>query len=172
MCYLQVDKRRCAKLLSLVFFCIVVAGLCNAQEAVAKEPVTGVLEFEGTHLDYIELHAKDGHVERITRPEETVKLPPGEYRLQQVQLKGGYLWRNMGRGDWVTVAMDKPATVKVGAPLVPTIKVQREGRLLRLSYELHGIGGETYIDSDRGEPPTFAVYKGDKQITSGEFEFG
>jgi hypothetical protein len=149
-------------------------GLCDAQESGTKDPPLGVLKLEGNHLDYIELFTKDGHTERITRPEETVKLPPGEYRLQQVRLKGGYTYYNRGISAyiWTTVAADKPATFKVGAPLVPTIKVQRQGRILRFSYELLGAGGEAYSKGDRSNPPTFAIYKGDKQIASGKFEFG
>jgi len=169
MCYSQISKRRCARLLVFVLFCMgMAAGLCNAQD-----PPTGVLKLEGNHLDYIELLAKDGHTERITRPEETVELPPGEYRLQQARLKGGYTYsRRVSGYDWVTVAVDKPATLKVGGPLVPTIKVQRQGRILRLSCELLGAGGEAYTGGDRSKPPTFTVYKGQKKIASGKFEFG
>ena len=172
MRYLQISRCRCARFFACVLFCIGTAGLCNAQGAGTKNPATGVLKLEGTHLDYIELHAKGGKTERITRPEETIELPPGEYRLQQVRLEGGYTWRSIGSTDWVTVAVDKPATLKVGAPLVPTITVQRQGRILRLTYELRGVGGKTYTGGDRSKPPTFAVYKGDKKIASGKFEFG
>jgi hypothetical protein len=134
----------------------------------------GKLKLEGSHLDYIELRAKDGHTERITRPDQIIELPPGEYRFEQVRLKGNYTCRNMGvtRSDWVTVAADRPATLKVGGPLVPTVKVQREGRILRLRYELQGVGGETYTGGAGTKPPTFAVYKGQKKIASGKFEYG
>ena len=166
---------RCRYAASLVFVLLCMncgAGLCAAQDPDTKNPPTGVLKLEGTRLDYIELHAKDGHAERITRPEETVELPPGEYRLQEVRLKGGYTSRDMGLVDWVTVAVDKPATLKVGGPLVPAVRVQRRGRILRLDYELRGVGGEIYTGGDRTKPPTFAIYRGDKQLTSGKFEFG
>ena len=175
MLYMQTNKFRFVSLLDLVVFCLGAAvGLCDAQESSTKDPPLGVLKLEGKHLDYLELHARDGHTERFTRPEETVELPPGEYRLQAARLKGGYTCNGMGisGGDWVTVAVDKPATLKVGGPLVPTIKVQRQGRILRLSYELRGVGGEAYTGGDRSKPPTFAVYKGQKKIASGNFEFG
>ena len=175
MNYALIGRCRCASLLVLLFFCMDAGiNLCNAQETDVKSPPLGVLKLEGSSLDYIELFAKDGHAERITRPEETVKLPPGEYRLQEVRLRGGYTYYNRGipRYTWTTVAADKPATLKVGAPLVPTLRVQRQGRILQLSYELRGSGGETYTGGDRSKPPTFAVYKGDKKIASGKFEFG
>lgn len=175
MSYLQTNKSGFTALLILILFSAGAGiGLCDAQETEAKDAPMGVLKLEGRHLDYIEFHARDGRTERITRPEETIELPPGEYRLQQVRLKGGYTCNNMGvSGDsWVTVAADKPVALKVGGPLVPTIKVQRQRRILRLSYELHGAGGEIYSSGDRSKPPTFAVYRGQKQIASGKFEFG
>jgi len=173
MSYSQVTKCRCAKLLILILS-IGAAGLCNGQEAGMKEPHTGILKLEGNYLGYIELHARDGHTERITRPEETIELPEGEYQLREVRLKGGYTYNSMGVSgpSWVTVAADKPATLKIGGPLVPTINVQRQGRILRFSYELRGVGGEAYTGGDRSKPPTFAVYKSQKQIASGKFEYG
>jgi len=175
MICVQVSKSRFVALLILVLLCMDAGvGLCNAEETGAKDPPLGVLKLEGSGLDYIELFAKDGHTERITRPNQTIELPPGEYRLKQVRLKGGYAYYDRGISgyDWVTVAADKPAALRVGAPLVPTLKVQRQGRILRLSYQLLGVGGEAYAGGDRSKPPTFAVYKGKKQIASGQFEFG
>jgi hypothetical protein len=150
----------------------VAVGLCYADETGARNSSLGVLKLEGKHVEYLALHRKDGHVEQITRPNETIKLPLGEYRLQEVRLESGYTCRSMGIFRWVTIAVDEPATLKVGSPLVPTIKVQRQGRILRLNYELQGVGGESYIAGARSKPPTFAVYKGQKKIASGHFEYG
>ena len=175
MCKMQISRCVGAGFFVLLLFCTGSGvDLCNAQETDVSSPPLGEVKLEGACLDYIELFARDGHAERITRPEETVKLPPGEYRLQEVRLRGGYTYYNRGipRYTWTTVAADKPATLKVGAPLVPTLRVQRQGRILQLSYELRGSGGETYTGGDRSKPPTFAVYKGDKKIASGKFEFG
>jgi len=91
--------------------------------------------------------------------------------LQEAHLKNGYSCRTMGR-DRVMVAEDKPAVLKVGAPLKQTVKAQRRGRILALNYELLGVGGEMYVSANRTKPPTFTVYKGDKEIASGKFEFG
>jgi hypothetical protein len=62
--------------------------------------------------------------------------------------------------------------LKVGAPLKQTVRVQRQGGILVLNYELLGVGGEKYTGPDRSKPPTFTVYKGDKEIASDKFEFG
>ncbi len=173
MSYSQINECKCAPLVGFVLFCLGAAvGLCDAQETGEKDPPLGVLKLEGNHLEFIELRAKDGHVEQITRPEETIELPPGEYLLGEVRLKGGYTRQRLGDVGRITVDKGKEEILKVGAPLVPTIKVQREGRILRLSYELRGVGGETYTGGDRNKPPTFAIYKGQKQIASGKFEFG
>ena len=175
MSKMQTSKCMGAGLLIFLLFCMGAGiNLANAQETSTKDPTLGVLKVDGSNLDYIELLAKDGHTERITRPEETIELPPGEYRLQSARLKGGYTCNGVGvsADSWVTVAADKPAMLKVGAPLVPTVRVQRQGRILWLSYELLGAGGETYTGGDRSNPPTFAVYKGQRRIASGKFEFG
>jgi hypothetical protein len=43
-----------------------------------------------------------------------------------------------------------------------------------MAYQLVGAGGEAYqlANQDRSHPPEFAVFKGDKKIASGKFEFG
>ena len=165
--------RRFAALLIFMLLCMGTAvDLCDAREAGAKGVPPGVLKLAGNHLDYIELRAKDGHMEQITRPEETIELPPGEYLLGEVRLKGGYTRQRLGDIGRITVREGEQEILKVGGPLVPTVKAQRQGRVLRLSYELRGAGGETYTGGDRNKPPTFAIYKGQKQIASGAFEFG
>ena len=59
-----------------------------------------------------------------------------------------------------------------GAPL-PTVTVERHGRLLVLTYGTTSAGGGLLADAGpRGEPPRFAVYKGQRKIASGQFEYG
>jgi len=41
-----------------------------------------------------------------------------------------------------------------------------------MNYELLGVGGEQYTGGNRSEPPTFTVYRGDKEVASDKFEFG
>jgi hypothetical protein len=52
--------------------------------------------------------------------------------------------------------------------------VQRRGHSLNLQYRLVGAGGETYqpLRQDPNEPPRFTIYRGEKEIASGKFEFG
>jgi hypothetical protein len=134
----------------------------------------GELKLQGKYIERLILERKDGRREEFKLPEETIELTEGEYRLHEVHLKGGYIctYSRFPTRDWVTVAPDKPAVLKVGAPLKQTIKVQRKGRVLALRYELLGVGGEQYTSRNRSKPPTIAVYKRDKKIHSGKFEFG
>jgi len=159
--------------LSLSIVILLSAGVppIRAQE---QDSALGELKLQGKYIERLVLRRKDGRTERFDRPAETIRLPAGEYRLQEARLKSGYTCRIMrvSRGDWVTVAEDKPALLKVGAPLRQTVKAQRRGRVLVLNYELLGIGGEKYTGRDRSKPPTFTVYKGDKEIASDKFEFG
>jgi len=147
--------------------------LCDAQEADRQGSALGELKLQGKYIERLVLRRKDGRTERFDRPAETIKLPAGEYRLQEAHLKGGYTCRSSRTsGDWVTVAEDKPAVLKVGPPLKQTVRAQRRGRILALNYQLLGVGGEMYTSANRNKPPTFTVYKGDKEIASDKFEFG
>ena len=75
-------------------------------------------------------------------------------------------------GNNFTIDPNSTTELKMGAPLTQTITVNRTGKILRLGYGLHGIGGEEYTSSDRSNPPKFAVYKGDKKVGGDKFEFG
>ncbi len=176
MIFMQITKFRFIGLLNIIILLFLGTGicLCDAQEADKQGSALSELKLEGKYIDRLVLWRKDGRTERFNRPEETIKLPVGEYRLQEVRLEGGYTCRllSVSGRDWVTVDEDKPAVLKVGAPLKQTVKAQRRGRILALNYELLGVGGEMYTSANRTKPPTFTVYKGDKEIASDKFEFG
>jgi hypothetical protein len=148
-------------------------GIClsEAQEADRQSSALGELKLEGKHIERLVLRRMDGHIERFDRPAETIKLPVGEYLLD-ASLKGRYSCRFPSGDSRVTVTKDKPVVLKFGAPLKQTVKAQRRGRILVLNYELLGVGGESYASPDRSTPPTFTIYKGDKEIASDKFEFG
>ena len=157
--------------LIIVIFSSVGVSLSWAQE---QDSALGELKLEGKYIDRLVLQRKDGHREEFSRPAETIKLPVGAYQLWESRLQGGYTCyaSRDSKIDLVTVAPEKPAVLKVGAPLKQIVKAQRRGRILALNYELLGVGGEKYIGGNRSKPPTFTVYKGDKEVASGKFEFG
>lgn len=146
----------------------------NFSEVKDQSSTLGELKLEGKSIKRLILRREDNNErEEFRRPEQIIKLPTGKYCLQEVHLEGGYTSRSNNKTiDWVTIAEDKPAVLKLGAPLKQTVKVQRQGSILVLNYEMLGGGGEKYTSSDRSKPPTFTVYKGDKEIASDKFEFG
>jgi len=175
MIFAQTAKFRFVSLfITILLFLGTGVCLCDAQEADRQNSALGELKLEGKYIERLVLRRKDGHTERFDQPAETIKLQVGEYRLLETHLKGGYVCRSSRTptGDWVTIAEDKSAVLKFGAPLKPTVKAQRQGRILVLNYELRGLGGEIYTDSNRSKPPAFTVYEGDKEIASDKFEFG
>ncbi|MHC4693088.1 MAG: hypothetical protein ACYS67_10135 [Planctomycetota bacterium] len=144
-------------------------GICLSQ--VQEEgPATGELKLEGKHIQQIIFVDRERKREKYNNPGESIKLPAGEYQLLEVHLEGGYVSNSFSR--WTTVDKDKPNVLKVGAPLKQSVRVQRRRNLLVLDYELFGVGGHKYVQARRGTPPQFAIYRGDKKIASGKFEFG
>ena len=155
------------------FFIAIALALLIVSVCFSRE--LGELHLEGEYVERLVLRRKDGPTQSFDHPGETVRLPAGEYRLQDVRLKGGYTYRSLGTSTykWVTVDEDKPAAFKVGAPLKQTVKMQRQGPLLVINYELTGAGGETYNSViNNSKRPMFTVFKGDKEVATGEFEFG
>ncbi len=150
------------------------ASPCQAQEPNQPDSAQSELRLEGKDVERLVLRRKDGHTERFDKPREVVRLPVGQYHLLESHLSSGYTCFQ-GPGptvQWTTVTEEEPALLKVGTPLRQVLDVKRHGRELVLDYKLLGVGGESYTTSNRSNPPTFAIYKGDKQIASGQFKFG
>ncbi len=146
--------------------------LCKAQD---RKSTLGELKIEGKYIERLVLSRNDGHREVLNNPGETVKLPVGQYLLQDVRLKGGYTRQSTRapHSNRITISEDYPTSIKVGGPLKQTVSVRRQGRTLELAYSLAGVGGGTYAAvKTAGKGPAFVVYKGDREIGTGEFEFG
>jgi hypothetical protein len=151
-------------------------GSWQARPARAEESPRGDLKIEGQHISRILLDGGEGdsHIEELTDPCGTVKVPVGTYRVQRVELQGGYMSLSGGTGELTKIAVteDIPEVLKLGSPLRQEVQVTRQGRLLILNYKLLGIGGEAYRSTSTVKPPRFTVYRGDKAIASGQFEYG
>ena len=134
----------------------------------------GRLKIVGKGIEHIVLIGEDNHRQEFPAPGEILSLPPGEYRPEQIRLKGGFSYKFYSRPHAYTFKIDPNSTteLKMGSPLTQTITVNRKGKILQLGYGLHGIGGEEYTDARQEKPPEFAVYKGDKKVGGGKFEFG
>ena len=113
---------------------------------------------------------------RFDRPGESVQLPAGEYRLEQVELEGGYaLAPQPGqRQDWFEVTAAGPNELVVGAPLYPTATATRHGGFVKLDYDTVDGAGRSFVGTGGRTPlpPTFTVYKDGEEIGSGSFEYG
>ena len=143
-------------------------------ERPGEDSITGRLKIDSQYVEHLVLVDDRGRRKEFENPAETLDLPPGKYRLQEVKLTGGYqsyAWNNQDL-EWVTVSSEEPADLKFGPPLSQFLVVTRQRSILKFDYKLIGRAGEYYSLSERKNAPEFAVYKGDKKITSGKFEYG
>ncbi len=109
----------------------------------------------------------------------SVLVPVGSYNQPDILLEqnGVEAFCNSSQsqaGGRISVDDRTPAVLDAGGPLTNSVIVSRHGQDLRLDYRLLGAGGATYqlVNRDYSRPPEFAIYKGDKKIASGKFEFG
>jgi hypothetical protein len=171
MVFAQTNRLRFA----VSFAGLLILSLLGDNFSHAEDSVLGELELEGESIVRLILRREgNNQTETFRRPEQIIKMPTGKYTVQEVHLDGGYIYyaSRDPRHRRVTITSDEPATLKIGGPLKQTVKVSREGRILVMNYKLLGIGGEQYTNGSRADPPTFAVYRGDKWIASDKFEFG
>ena len=146
------------------------ASVCLSQE---QKKSLGELKIEGSHIEKLVLKRKNGPNETINTPDAIIKLPVGEYSLLESHLKGGYVSLGTSTNEWIEVSEEKPAVLRVGAPLEQVLEVNRRGKVLILNYKLIGAGGEQYRDPMRPETrPSFTIYKGERKVGSDKFDYG
>ncbi|MHC4459795.1 MAG: hypothetical protein ACYS6W_09700 [Planctomycetota bacterium] len=140
------------------------------------EPPMGRLDIDGKFIKRLVL--RDGSsLVLLDSPEPNVPIPAGAYSCRSVYLDGGEA--GLFRPEYfpippVSIRKNESATLRIGGPLNHTIEVERNAGVFTLNYKLVGVGGLSYGPLLRSSenPPTFTVYKGNKQIASGEFEYG
>ena len=132
----------------------------------------GELRLQGKDIERVVLQTGN-ESKTIEQPGQSIMLEPGVYAVREVHLKGGFTHYNHRepRITPVQVGPGAPMTVKAGGPLRQVVKVHRRGQLLVMDYQLIGAGGEWYLVG-RDHRPSFTIYKGDKELASGKFEFG
>ena len=147
---------------------------------IPQEPALGEVRFTGRHVRRALLAGGPWTVV-LDEPAGIVKAPQGTYlnpavhvRKDDAEGRLDLAGNNSGAGlKSVVVQADTPALVTAGGPLTNSVMIQRRGQSLVLHYRLLGAGGETYRPTSRdGQPPRFAIYRGDRLLESGEFEFG
>ena len=61
---------------------------------------------------------------------------------------------------------------ELAASLTPHVRVTRQGRVLKLDYELLDARGMKSPPVDRNQKPHFKIYRDGQQIVAGDFEYG
>lgn len=148
-------------------------ALGSQTDSQSEQPITYELKLEGENIERLILQSGN-QKQTFDQPGKSIMLEPGTYQISQLQLKSGFMhypYSDTTRLGPIQVGPGEPAIFKAGGPLEQRITVQRKGQLLTMDYRLIGIAGEWYRN-DRRYSPTFTIYKGDKEIASGKFQFG
>ncbi len=157
---------------------VVVLWLLIHAVAVAQQPRYGKLQIKGSFLERLVLNDENHQPYDFPAPGAVVSVPVGRYRIAMVELKGGYSSIFIRNKDWFTIDPEEPHCVKLGAPLTPSLKVERQSSVLKLDYQLldaegHNYVGRQYVGGQgNNPPPEFTVYLNDEAIGSGTFQYG
>ena len=156
----------------MVFLHATQACLCAGQT-----PRVGTLHIEGQGIDRLVLQDDTGRRNVFYYREPNLILAEGTYRLDEVVLQGGYssLRSQIAvEAPVVKIAPGGFATLKVGAPLRQTVRIERWGASLVLNYQVLGQAGESYAVTrlQAAKPPAFVIYQGENQVASGDFQPG
>ena len=82
-------------------------------------------------------------------------------------------WLLLGLGPGIAMAGGAAALDTTDGLLKPSVKVERRGRLLVLMYQaVDAQGTPSSKAQQRGVPPRCAIYKGQREIASGQFAYG
>jgi hypothetical protein len=138
----------------------------------------GELKITGKHIQRLVLSGQP-YVAILDLPAATVKVPVGSYGQPNIRLEQGGVeaYRALDHqlsNKRISIHAKTAAIVEIGGPLTNTVSVTRQGQDLYMDYRLVGVGGVPYqlANLDYTHPPEFAIYKADKKIASGKFEFG
>jgi hypothetical protein len=143
-----------------------------------QSPGLGELRITGDAVQRVTLEG-GAYAVVLDKPGAVVKVPAGSYPRFRVCLKKGDVEAHLDRsrsGDAarISVSEQKAAELAAGGPLTNAVNIRRQGKNLLLSYEMRGAAGNYALAGvDRlMHPPEFMVYRGDKKIASGKFQYG
>jgi hypothetical protein len=116
----------------------------------------------------------------LDTPETVVKIPVGTYSRCRISLKQGETeaYRASDRNGTgplpkaVIVNAREEAVLDMGGPLTNSVSVTWRGKSLVFNYQLVGARDEPYELLGARRQPEFAVYRANKKIASGKFEYG
>jgi hypothetical protein len=108
----------------------------------------------------------------IDQPGTSFSIPAAEYKKMWVAVKKGD-HEAMSQDLNLTLKENETKSLSVGGPLTNAVTFTRYDGSLRLSYRLLGAGGKTYqMMRSAKEPPSFVIYHKNRQVASGQFQFG
>ena len=159
-------------LLCLIFVLCPTELPCRAAETSGP---TGTLRIDGKGVQRLQLI--DGRGKRLSFEvvDGIVTLAPSKYTVTRIYLTNGLYSGSGGPARHLTVEVtaDAEATLRVGGPLKQKIEARRQGCMLVMSCFAEGIEGIHYAGRPPGaDSPGFEVYKGNRKIDDGEFEYG
>lgn len=140
-----------------------------------KSPETASINLPGKYIRQIQF---DGTWFALyPRPPEKITIPAGSYPERKVVLQKAGSDKSALSDDSGRISTFDPGTsitLKTGGPLSPMINYQQDSSRITFSYQLKGIGGETYspVNIDYSSPPRLEIYSGDELIQSAAFQFG
>jgi hypothetical protein len=148
-----------------------------ADDAAARSSAAGApvcsLAIDGKLIEHLVLESRDGRHYAFDRPGGVVRLPPGEYRLQQLRLDRGCTWQRSGEAEpWFLLTPGRDQRLVAGAPLRPAVTATPGGGYLQLAYGLEDAAGRAYRGNPQSGQPHFTINKADKQVGSGNFKYG
>jgi hypothetical protein len=164
--------RIAAALLCLISALLVTDLPCGAAESPAP---TGTLRIDGAGVQRLQLIDSDGKKHSVEVVDGIVTLDPSTYTVTRIYLTNGLYSGSNGPAKHLTVEVTAEAetTLKVGGPLKQRIEAKRQGCMLVMSSFTEGVGGIRYAGRPAGgEAPGFEVYKADRKIADGQFEYG
>ena len=162
-----------------VYMALIVFLAAVSQSRAGEDATLGEVILSGDSIVRLTLIKKGGSGTSLERPGKTIKLLAGEYRVQDVELEGGYLLDTVEgrRQKWFRVTAEEPVELALGAPLYATVDACRHGGFIEMDYMIVDGAGRRYRrnpEQAQTQPPapTFTVYDGDEKVGSGSFEYG
>ena len=130
------------------------------------------LRVRGTDIRRLQFYGK--YVALVENPSPVIRLPADTYTLVQITVgrANSTPWFMSSSNQTVRASETNGFVLNAGGPLTNRVSFDRRNRSLRLNYELVGADGRAYLAVDRGRAPRFTVYRDDRAVASGAFEFG
>jgi hypothetical protein len=139
------------------------------------QPPLGQLRIAVQHGKFLRL--QDGPTAVILAAKAgTVDVPAGNYQIadcllekKDAALPGPAF---ISSTQTVSIRPGQASSLCLGGPLRNSVRVVQDRNMLRLTYQLLGVGGEQYEYYNWKNRPRFNIYKGPFKIASGSLPYG